>query len=61
MLLRAYSLLAWYMGGCKRIGMKEERAVIEASVDEVAELEQNLAYSTYDLPPEDWHEHHGAK
>lgn len=43
------------------MGLKEELAVIEASVDEVAELEQNLEYSTYDLPPEDWHEHHGAK
>jgi hypothetical protein len=35
------------------LGLKEELAVIEASVDEVAELEQNLEYSTYDLPPED--------
>jgi hypothetical protein len=43
------------------LGLKEGLAVIEASVDEVAELEQNLEYSTYDLPPEDWHEHHGAK
>ena len=43
------------------MGLKEELAVIEASVDEVAELEQNLEYSTYDLPPEDWHEHDGAK
>ena len=41
--------------------LKEELAVIEASVDEVAELEQNLEYSTYGLPPEDWNEHHGAK
>ena len=58
MLLRAYSLLTWYIDA---LGLKEELAVIEASVDEVAELEQNLEYSTYDLPPEDWHEHHGAK